>query len=208
MFNAKKAKKPLIIILYVVFGLTVMFAAFLGSYYLSADALVYHYINISDIYINGVDYNQRPEKREDYPRQYPFFGNPLTISEESGTSIHFPLHGGEKNYSVYEAINSPIQTWIFYLQDRYKNDAFVRYTVEIDKEYIKVYFTGTVTEDGKTVPIEQNFIFDIANASPENLPVWVNREEISEGFKGYLAYLDDHTKVPDWLKPYIVNTPY
>ena len=114
MFNIKKAKKPLIIILSVVLGLTVMFAAFLGSYYLSADVLVYHYINISDVYYDGVNYNQWPEKCEDYPRQYPFFGNPLTISEESRTSVYFPLHGGEKNYFVYEAINSPIQTWILY----------------------------------------------------------------------------------------------
>lgn len=200
MFNAKKAKKPLIIILYVVFGLIVMFAAFLGSYYLSADALVYHYINISDIYINGVDYNQRPEKREDYPRQYPFFGNPLTISEESGTSIHFPLHGGEKNVSVYEAINDPIRTWILYLSDRYKNDAAVNYTVEINNEYITVNFTGTITEDDEVIPIEQKFVFSIANATPENPPVWLNKEKISDGFKGYLAYLEDNTKVPDWLE--------
>lgn len=200
MFNVKKAKKPLIIILSVILGLIVIFDMFLGIYYLSADALVYHYINISDLYYDGVDYNQRPEKREDYPRQYPFFGNPFTISEESGTSIHFPLHGGEKNFFVYEAINDPMRTWIFYLGYRYKNDAAVNYTVEIDNEYITVNFSGTLTENGKTTPIEQKFVFSIANATPENLPVWLNKEEISEGFNEFLLYLEDDTKVPDWLE--------
>lgn len=204
MIKAKKTKKPLIIALSVILGLCVILAAFIGIYRLIADSLIYSYVNVSDIYYDGLKYNEMPEKREDYPRQYPFFGNPLVITEEGGATYGFPFGAGEKNIPVYIAINDPISTWIFYLGDRYKNNAEVDYTVEMDSEYITVNFTGTLTENDEVIPIEQKFVISIKNASLDNLPTWVNEDEISEGYRDFLFYLRNigTAEPPDWMADY------
>lgn len=199
MLKAKKSKKPLIITLSVILGIIFIFAAYLGIYYLCADALIYHYVDLSAEVKFCSTYDKDGEI---WGRgiKYPFFGNPLTISEEWGPNIGLPLGAGETNIVVYDVLNGPIVSWVYYMRYRYKNNASVDYTVDMDKEHITVNFNGTLTENGKAVPIEQKFSFSIANASPENLPVWLNKEDISEGFDEYLTYLDDNEKVPEWMK--------
>lgn len=208
MLKAKKSKKPLIITLSVILGIIFIFAAYLGICCIIADSLIYHYVDINAETKYGTTYEVGGIIGKGL--KYPFFGNPLTISEKSGKIITiFPFNAGEKNVPVYNAINDPIYIWIDYMKLRYKNNAAVDYTVETDNEQITVNFSGTLTEDGKTVPIEQKFAFGIENASPENLPVWLNREEVSEGFNEYLIYfLEDRTKAPEWFENEWLKKPF
>lgn len=204
MIKAKKSKKPLIIALSVILGIFVTVAAFFGIYYLSADALIYHYVNLSaEVTCYASSYDKVGETRGKEIK-YPFFGNPLVITEEAGATYGFPFGAGEKNIPVYIAINDPISTWIFYLGDRYKNNAAVDYTVEMDSEYITVNFTGTLTEKDEVIPIEQKFVISIKNASLDNLPTWVNEDEISEGYRDFLFYLRNigTAEPPDWMADY------
>lgn len=198
MFKSKKLKKPLIVILSVVLGIIFICVAAVVGCRLIADSLIYHYVDLSGKVRYGSTYDSGGTMGEGL--KYPFFGNPLTVSEETGSTYHFPLGAGEKNLYVYDAINYPIYSWMNYMRTRYKNDVAVDYTVEMGSEYITVNFFGTLTENDEVIPIEQRFVISIKNASPDNLPTWENEDEISEGFKGYLAYLDDNTKVPDWLE--------
>lgn len=196
--KSKNIRKSLIITLSIFFGIILIAAAFFGIYYLIADSLIFDYINVrAEVSFLASPYDKSGEKEI----MFPFFGNPLTISEESSTSIGFPLGAGKKNISVYDAVNEPIYTWVQYMKWRYDNNTVIDYTVEMDKEHITVNFSGTLTQDGRVTPIKQEFAFSIADASTENLPVWLNDEEISEGFKEYWIYLyEDSTKVPNWLE--------
>lgn len=197
MLKAKISRKPLITILSIILCVIFIFIAFRGIYYLFADALIYHYVNVNAEADYSTPYDVGTIGRG---IKYPFFGNPLTVSEETGTGVGLPFGAGEKNIFVYHAINEPICLWIDYMRYRYRNNAAVDYTVEMDKEYITVSFSGMLTENGKAIPIEQKFAFSIADASPENLPVWLNEEEISEGFNEYLTYLDGDTEAPEWIE--------
>ena len=198
MIKSKKLKKPFVIILSVVLGIILICVAAVVGCRLIADSLIYHYVDLSGEVRYGSTYDSGGTMGEGL--KYPFFGNPLTVSEETGSTYHFPLGAGEKNLYVYDAINYPIYSWMYYMRMRYKNGVAVDYTVEMGSEYITVNFFGTLTENDEVIPIEQRFVISIKNASPDNLPTWENEDEISEGFKGYLAYLDDNTKVPDWLE--------
>lgn len=200
--KVKKPKKALIIALSVLLGLFVILAAYIGIGRLIADTLIYSYVNVSDIYYDGREYNEKPERREDYPRQYPFFGNPLIIHGDGGASFGTWFGAGEKYIYVYAAVNDPIYTWIQYLSWRYKNNAVVDYySVDMDSEYITVNFTGSIRDNDEVIPIGQRFVINIKNASLDNLPTWVNEDEISEGYREFLFYLRNigTAEPPDWL---------
>lgn len=93
MLKAKISKKPLIIILSIILCVIFIFIAFRGIYYLFADALIYHYVNVNAEAGYSTPYEVGTIGRG---IKYPFFGNPLTISEETGTGVGLPFGAGEK----------------------------------------------------------------------------------------------------------------
>ena len=111
--------------------------------------------------------------------------------------------GGEKNIWVYMAVNDPIFSWIYYLGDRYDGRFTVDYTMEQDSKSISVRLTGTAyDDDGSAVPLDQGFLFNIENASPENLPTWLNEDDLTDECKEYLDFWRNYetVPVPAWLE--------
>ena len=194
----KKTAKIRLTILCSILGLILLLFALLGALYLYADSVVFGHIDSSNVIVSeGLDvpYNE-------YPVRYPWFGNPLTINEGAAGIVSPFAGGGVKNLSVYNAINDPIFLWInFYLSDRYDRRFTLDYTMEQDSKTISVRLVGTAYEsDGSAVPLDQSFIFDIENASPDNLPAWLNEDDMSDEYKEYIYFLFNYetAPMPDW----------
>ena len=106
----------------------------------------------------------------------PFFCNPL-LSDQPGIYVGRPFNWGLKELKVYDAVNGPIGRWAVNLSDTYGRDEIdIEYNVENDGKTIKVNFSGTAGD----TPVEKEFVFDIQNASPDNLPKWTNRTEADD----------------------------
>ena len=196
----KKAAKIRLIILSSVFGLILLLFAVLGLLYLYADSVVFAHIDITDVAIReGIDIDF-----DDYPIKYPWFGNPIMLDEGAGGSFGiFFGGGGYKNIDVYMVVNDPIDLWLRYLSDRYDRRFTLDYILEQDSKTISVHLTGTAyDDDGSTVPLDQSFLFDIEYASPENLPTWLNEEDMDEGCNEYWNFLINYETVsmPEWLE--------
>ena len=197
----KKAAKIRLIILSSILGLILLLFATLGLFYLYADSVVFDHIDTSIVPVReGVD----APSNDEYPVNYPWFGNPLMLLWESGRGFGlFFGHGGEKNLSVYMAVNDPIVMWIDYLSERYDRQFIVDYTLEQDSKSISVYFKGTAEDsDGSSIPLDQTFLLDIENASPDNLPTWLNEDELDEECREYWNFLLNYETVPmpEWLE--------
>ena len=196
----KKAAKLRLIILSSILGLILLLFAALGMFYLYADSVVFDHRDTSQVPVRvEID----APSNDEYPVNYPWFGNPLMLLWDSGRGFGlFFGHGGEKNMNVYMAVNDPLVMWIDYLGERYDRRFTLDYTMEQDSKRIAVYFTGTAEDgDGSTVSLDQAFLFDIENAGPEKLPTWLNEEDMSEECQEYWDFLLHHETVPmpDWL---------
>ena len=113
---------------------------------------------------------------------YPFFGNKLMLGE-SGPVYGPPLGLGMKNIRVYLAVNDPISTYTHWISRQYEGGVQITdYIVENDGKTLTVKLSGTANNGGETIPIEKVFIFDIENASFDNLPTWTNRTEADNEF--------------------------
>lgn len=192
----KKAAKIRLIILCSILGLILLFFASLGVLYIYADSVVFGHKDISSVpVLEGVK-----TPAEDYPVNYPWFGNPLMmLSGSDGGRIYNLVfeRGGDKNIGVYTAVNDPIDMWIDYLSDRYERRFTLDYTMEQDSKSIAVHLTGTAyEEDGTAVPLDQSFLFDIENASPDNLPKWLNEDDLTDEYKEYLNFIFNYETVP------------
>lgn len=201
----KKAAKIRLIILCSILGLILLFFAALGVMYLYADSVVFGHIDTSTVSVfSGID-----TPAEDYPVNYPWFGNPLMLIGRTGRGFAIIFdRGGEKNIYVYMAVNDPIDTWIDYLSHRYARRFTLDYTMEQNSKSISVHLTGTGYEDdGSTVPIDQSFLFDIENAAPDNLPTWLNEDDLTDEYKEYLNFLRNYETVPmpAWLEKRIAE---
>lgn len=108
----------------------------------------------------------------------PFFCNPL-LSDCPHTYIIRPLDWGHDTIKVYTAVNDPMQMWAYSLYFAHEGEEMnISYDVENDGETLKVSFNGTAGD----TPIDKEFVFDIRNASPKNLPKWTNRTEADNEF--------------------------
>lgn len=202
----RKPPKPLVITLIVLLSIVVLAAAAYGGIYLYSEQVIFDHRDISEPY-------GPIEESEGYSLNYPFFGNPLTLSGSSAASYALIFgSGGKKNIPVYNAVNDPIYTWVSYLSRRYKRHVNLDYTMEQDSKTISVSLSGNFKDDeGKIIPLEQKFVFNIEDASPENLPQWTNKDEASADYKEYLDYLQNYpkdpenTKIPDWLAQQIAE---
>lgn len=198
----KKAAKIRLIILCSILGLILLFFASLGVMYIYAESVVIGHVDISSVpVLEGIE-----TPAEDYPVNYPWFGNPLMMLGGSGGGRSYNLvfeRGGDKNIGVYMAVNDPIDLWINYLSDRYERRFTLDYTMEQDSKSIAVHLTGTAyEEDGTAVPLDQSFLFDIENASPDNLPKWLNEDDLTDEYKEYLNFIFNYETVPmpAWLE--------
>lgn len=108
--------------------------------------------------------------------EIPVFGNKLTL--ESGGTYVFPFGLGVKNLDVYDAVNAPIHLFSLKTASQYENGVHITdYEVENDGKLLSIKISGTAQNGGETIPIEKLFVFNIENASPDNLPKWTNRTE-------------------------------
>ena len=170
----RKLPKPLVITLIVILSVILIAAIVLGICYLNADALKFEHADSS--WLIGLPI------KEGSSINYPHFGNLMTLDLDSsgkfaGTVAPFMGTGGRKNLVVY----------VEYLARRECSEGInLDYTVKQDNKTITVSLNGTGTDSsGKNVSIDKALVFDIENASVENLPIWVNENEACEEFKEY-----------------------
>lgn len=142
---------------------------------IGAIAFVILYINVNAIRFDYVDRGSNRLNVND-SITIPFFGNKLILGDY-GSVYGPPLGLGMKNIDVYMSVNDPIGAYTFWLQTQYKNGVHIRYEVENDGKNLTVKLTGSGDNGEKTEPIEKVFVFDIENASLDNLPTWTNRTE-------------------------------
>lgn len=196
----KKAAKIRLIILCSILILILLFFASLGAMYIYSDSVVFGHRDVSDVpIVSGID-----TPVDDYPVNFPWFGNPLMLIGRTGTGFNIVFeNGGSKNINVYMAVNDPIYMWINYLSHRYDRRFTLDYTMEQNNRSISVHLTGTAYEDdGTAVPLDQSFLFDIEKASPDNLPTWLNDDDLTDEYKEYLNYVFNYETVPKpaWLE--------
>ena len=198
----KKAAKIRLIILSSVLGLILLLFAAFGLLYLYADLVVFAHRDTSSFALRE-EVDAPPEG--EYLVNYPWFGNPLMIpSNDEGRVFALTFgHGGAKNIWVYMAVNDPITMWIDFLAERYDGRFTVDYTMEQDSKSISIHFTGTACDDeGSAVPLDRSFLFDIENASPENLPALLNEDEMDDECREYWDFMFNYETVPmpAWLE--------
>lgn len=129
----------------------------------------------------------------------PFFGNSLMIGEGGGYAV-YRLEPGVENVPIYEAINGYMSNWSLYITAKYQK-VDIDYTVDRDGDIITVNLNGSGSNDGEqAVTIKEKFVFDVSNASPENLPRLTNKEEITKEFVELDAYFRNPNEVecPEW----------
>ena len=198
--SAKKIKIPLIIlsiILVLIIAITIASAIF----YFNVDALRFDHVDTAGkCAANSYNLSEEEMKAQGYYIKTPFFGNSVMIGETGGYNLYF-MEPGVKNIPVYDAVNSPIDAWSSYIVSRYNNQIKVDYDLIQDDKSITVTMNGFAVEDGKNIPINEKFVFNIENASPENLPQWVNENEIDADYKEFMDYLHnpDNAAMPDWI---------
>lgn len=176
-------QKNVNIVLSILLGLFLLIAATIGVTYLYAEAVIFDHVDSHNFFGSNVN--------------YPWFGNPTMITEGNGGIYGSFLGGGDKNIRVYMAVNGPINDWIYYLRERYDDPVTLNYTLEQDSKSISVYFTGTAYDnDGSAVPLDQSFLFDIENAAPDNLPRWLNEDDMTDEYKEFIHYALNWETVP------------
>ena len=108
----------------------------------------------------------------------PFFRNQFLAKGEAGYPISI-FNWGYKEVEVYSAVNLPLQQWAWSISVLHEGEEIdIGYDVENDGKTIKVDFSGTAGD----TPVEKEFVFDIQNASLDNLPRWINRVEEDDEF--------------------------
>ncbi|MCM1298701.1 MAG: hypothetical protein NC203_07155 [Firmicutes bacterium] len=205
----RKLPKPLVITLIVILPLVLLTVLIFGSIYLYSEAVIFDHRDCNTVR-SFVPY------REGYSVKYPRFGNPMMIGidvDENGTTGRiYSLtlgKGGMKNVPVYDALNGPLCLWVDYIAAKYENRVDIDYTLEQDSRTVTVNLTVSAEDgDGNTVPVRQEFVFDIENASPNNLPEWVNQGSVTDEFREYLDYCNDpyENPMPDWYQEMLQKT--
>ena len=181
----KKAVKIPFIIISVLLALILLIAIGGGALYLYSDAVIFDHTDAHGFFESKDKVN------------YPWFGNPTMLSEGNGGVYKSFLGGGDKNIGVYMAVNDPISDWVLYLSQRYGNSVTLNYTLEQDSKSISVRFAGTAYDDnGSAVPLDQSFLFDIENAAPDNLPKWLNEDDMTNEYMEYLNFVYNQETVP------------
>lgn len=134
-------------------------------------------VGLSILYFNVTairfDYNNGAR----YAVNIPFFSNSLLSNQ---AYVYSPVFGwGYNETKVYSVVNLPLDAWARHISDDHKGENIdVDYDVENDGKTLKVSFSGTAGD----TPVDKEFVFDIQNASPNNLSKWTNRTEADNEF--------------------------
>lgn len=186
----KKSLKIPLIILSVLLSLVLLFVIGYGIFFLLADSVRFDYTRSTMSCDDKCGYQNVST---------PFFGNSLILNE-GGFYIGYLLEPGLKNIPIYDAINGYMLNWSLYITVKY-HKVDIDYTVDRDGDIIVVNLSGNAIDDGEqTIPIKEKFVFDVSNASLENLPRLTNKEEITKEFVELDAYFRNPNEVecPEW----------
>ena len=111
------------------------------------------------------------------------------------------LEPGLKNIPIYDAINGYMSNWSLYITEKYQK-VDIDYTVDRDGDIITINLSGNGSNDGEqAATIKEKFVFDVSDASPENLPKLTNEDEITKEFVELDAYCRNPREVPrpEWF---------
>ena len=125
-----------------------------------------------------------------YGGKYPNFENPLAFSNGA---ITWTTQKSEDNHRVYEAVTGPLYIYAVSMTKEYDNMIHMHYTVESDNSIITVCYDNIAYPNGlesEPIQFERTFIFDIENASLDNIPKLdrENKEYINSLCEQYLGY--------------------
>ena len=191
-----KTKKTTVTVISVLLILVLLVLLIFVGLYLYPEAVIFDHRDSSEVH-------SAISPSEGLSVKYPFFANPMALSGGDGRSYALALwNGGEKNIDVYEAVNAPIYIWVDYLYNRYLGRVNLDYSLERDEKTITVSMSGNVYEGEKSIPVNQEFVFNIENAGSDKLPAWVNEDEINEEFREFWGYVTNPSvnPMPDWYK--------
>ena len=164
-------KKFAKILLIVLAALVVVVAAGFMLFYFHASEIRFDYC---DANVQVVTENHEYDEwlwDNGYRMIYPFFGNSTSINEGSVKSYVFGI--GKENEPVYDAVNAPVAEYATQLVDEYENRVKTSYKVtNADGKLTIVLSVIAYPEsiDEEAVEINKEFVFDISNASLDNLP--------------------------------------
>lgn len=188
--SIKKSVKIPLIILSVLLSLVVLFIIGYGIFYLQVDAVRFDHTSAT-MWGDG---------QGDQKVSTPFFGNSLMLNEGGFYKV-YRLEPGIKNLPIYDAINGYMFNWSLYITEKY-HKVDIDYTVDRDGDIITINLSGNGSNDGEqAATIKEKFVFDVSNASPENLPKLTNEDELNKEFVELDAYYRNPREVPrpEWL---------
>lgn len=133
-------------------------------------------VGLSILYFNVTAIRFEYKDTSKWGINYPFFCNPI-LSDSPPTYTLLPMDLGRETIKVYVAVNDPMEMWTRSVSRAHEGENIdIGYNVENDGKTLKVSFSGTAGD----TPIDKEFVFDIQNASPKNLPKWTNRTEADD----------------------------
>ena len=186
----KKAIKIPLIILSVLLSLVLLFVIGYGIFYLQVDAVRFDYTSATMLG-DGQGYQKVST---------PFFGNSLMLNEGGFYKV-YRLEPGIKNLPIYDAINGYMFNWSLYITEKYQK-VDIDYTVDRDGDIITINLNGSGSnDDEQAAAIEEKFVFDVSDASFDNLPKLTNEDEINKEFVELDAYCRNPREVPrpEWF---------
>lgn len=160
--------KKFVLMVVIIFVLICSVAAL--TFFLYADAVRFDYVDFSV----SVSKDGNEELADNGNSLIlPFFGNSTSLNDY-GTAKHYPLGViGQKNEPIYDAINSVLYNYALDMAVTYDNCIKADYDVKNDGKALTITVKGNAYPDGadnKTEVIDKVFIFDIRDASIDNLP--------------------------------------
>ncbi len=186
-------RTPIIAISVILISALLVLLGFAGLY-LYSETIIFNHRDSSEVH-------SAVPPVEGFSVKYPFFANPMALSGSDGRAYTLTLlNGGEKNIEVYEAVNAPVYIWVDYLYNRYRGRVNLDYSLERDEKNITVSMSGNVYEGEKSIPVKQEFVFDIENADSDQLPKWINEGEMDEEYREFFGFVTNPTvnPMPDW----------
>lgn len=161
----------------------ILLAALTAFVLVGATAFAIYFVNV-----NAIRFDTVSQRRYSGNSEFllPVFGNKLMLEEGGVYSSLFNL--GMKNLDVYDEVNAPIQLYSVIISTKYDSVQLTDYEVINEGgKTLTVTLRGTADDGGETVPIEKVFVFDIEDASLDNLPTWTNRTEEDDEVYQYLV---------------------
>lgn len=188
----KKSAKIGIITLSSILALILIALAVIGIISINANAIRFDHVDKNNII--GIEF------KNGNGVNYPVFGNSLALGDNGD---YFSVsETGQKNLCVYSEVNGPVSAYVEYIARREcRKGLNLDYTTEQDNGTLTVNLIGSgIDENGNQVSVDKKMVFDIENASPEKLPVWVNKNEADEEFQKFWNYLINTSTepMPDW----------